>query len=299
MVEPYCYRATAVADEPSELLAIDRRLLDDYCLTHPEFGVQVMQRLLLVLGSRLRAARIRLVARRYEDEVVAVEALLDQVAERLPVTSPLHKLPYYLRNRLTLGDAFRVLDVVQERGEDSERGVARLCLEILGSVRKEMQLYRDLQRVYEHVAGAPRSAAPVDVRRTCCLDFINLFTSLNTVVRGQEHLPDHPGFIVVMNHVRNHPENTLPNDFQLTLDTHFVSSMILFRKYGEAPVRVIRKAGPDEFRHQAYYRPTMTGWAISTCIAATSTPTKWPKARMNGVRRFSTMPAECCGPGPP
>ncbi|MGD1890985.1 MAG: lysophospholipid acyltransferase family protein [Cyclobacteriaceae bacterium] len=56
-----------------------------------------------------------------------------------------------------------------------------------------------------------------------------------------------------MNHLYNHPENTLPNDLQLTLDSHFVSCMIIYPKYGTAPVRVIRKSRPDEYGHQRYY----------------------------------------------
>ena len=31
-----------------------------------------------------------------------------------------------------------------------------------------------------------------------------------------------------MNHIGYHPDNVLPNNFVLTLDTHFVSSMVLF-----------------------------------------------------------------------
>ena len=56
-----------------------------------------------------------------------------------------------------------------------------------------------------------------------------------------------------MNHIVNHPDNTLPNDFQLTLDTHFVSCMLLSRKYGEPPVRVVRKSHPEEYGHQKYF----------------------------------------------
>ena len=253
MVEPARYRATATAMEPSRLMVLDRDFLEEYCAAHPAFGVAFMRRILSVLGNRLRAARIRLVAARFDEEVLAIQALLDQSAETLPVTSPLHKLPHYLRNRLTVVDAFHVLEVMQDQGEESERAVANLCLEIIVTVRKEMRLYQDLQRVYENVAGAPPSDSPTAVRRRCCVDFANLFSRMDYAIRGEEHLPACPGYIVVMNHLKNHPDNTLPNEFQLTLDTHFVSSMILFRKHGEAPVRVIRKSRPNEFRHQAYY----------------------------------------------
>ena len=253
MVEPYLYRATATSLTPSQLMILDRLFVEDYCRTHPEFGVAFTRQLLSVLGSRLRAVRIRLVASRYEEEAVAIQALLDHNAEMLSVSSPLHKLPYYLRNRLTLGDAFQVLEAIQEHGAESERTVAILCLDILAAVRREMQLYQDLQRIYDHVAAAPENVDAVEIRRRCCIDFVHLFDRMDSVIQGEEHLPDRPGYIVVMNHLKNHPENTLPNDFQLTLDTHFVSSMILFRKHKEAPARVIRKSRPDEFRHQAYY----------------------------------------------
>ena len=56
-----------------------------------------------------------------------------------------------------------------------------------------------------------------------------------------------------MNHLSNHLDNLLPNDFILTLDTHFVSSMILLKKYDEAPVRVVRKSDPGEYGHQKFY----------------------------------------------
>lgn len=253
MVEPYRYRATAIACRRTQLLALDRTFLDRYCAEHPAFGAALMKRILWVLGNRLRATRIRLVAKRYRQEILAIRALLDQSAELLSVTSPLHKLSHYLESRLTLADAFHVLEALRAHGTVHERSLAELCLEILKNVRKEMQVYQDQQRIYQAVAGAPDGADPVEVRRRCCEAFVDLFDRTDYIVRGEEHLPDRPGHIFIMNHLSNHPDNTLPNEFQLTLDTHFVSAMLLFRKYGEPPVRVIRKSRPDEFGHQQYY----------------------------------------------
>jgi hypothetical protein len=56
-----------------------------------------------------------------------------------------------------------------------------------------------------------------------------------------------------MNHLENHPDNLLPNNFVLTLDTRFVSAMVVFERYGEAPVRVVRTSRPDEYGHQQFY----------------------------------------------
>ena len=55
-----------------------------------------------------------------------------------------------------------------------------------------------------------------------------------------------------MNHLKN-IRTTCCNNFILTLDTHFVASMILLKKYGDAPIRVVRKAQPDEYGHQKFY----------------------------------------------
>lgn len=48
-------------------------------------------------------------------------------------------------------------------------------------------------------------------------------------------------------------EDLLPNEFRLTLDSHFVSSMILYRRYGQAPVRVVRKPEMGWFGYQQYF----------------------------------------------
>lgn len=253
LLEPYRYRATIVALEPSQALVLDRHVLEQDMASHPDFAVALMERIIWVLGNRLRETRIRLVARRYEKEVTAIRALLDQSAELLHVDSPLHKIPYYLENRLTVADAFQALELVRAHGDEHERDLAANALEILEQVRKELTLYQDLQHVYEAVASAPADMPAGEIRKRCCREFIKLFDRLDYVIQGEENLPDKPGHIFIMNHLFNHPDNTLPNRFQLTLDTHFVSAMILLRKYGEAPVRVIRKSKSDEFGHQKYY----------------------------------------------
>jgi hypothetical protein len=114
-----------------------------------------MTRILWVLGNRLRETRIRLVASRYEKEALAIRALLEQSASQLSVKSPLHKLPIYLESRLTLSDAFQTLELLRKHGDPFEASLARMCLEILENVRKELKIYRRLQQIYEAVSEAP------------------------------------------------------------------------------------------------------------------------------------------------
>jgi CRP-like cAMP-binding protein/1-acyl-sn-glycerol-3-phosphate acyltransferase len=283
MVEPYAYRATATAREATRLLALDRDLLERQAKARPRFGVALMRAVLGVVGDRLRATRVRLVARRYDDVVVAVRDLLAQSGAQLRVASPLHKLPHYLEHRLTLADAFHTLDLLRLHGDHVERDLAALCADVLERVRQELRLYQQLQAIYEVVAGAPPSMAPEEVRRRSMLAFRRLFAGTRYRIAGWEHLPARPGHIVVMNHLRNHPDNLLPNNFTLTLDTHFVASMILFERYGQAPIRVIRKSRPDEYGHQRFYDRLGYVYAYSGHVdAADEDPRSSPEAR----RRF-------------
>jgi CRP-like cAMP-binding protein len=253
MVAPHRYHLTCAAMTDARLLALDSGMLFADCRREPAFGLGFLRRILQVIGYRLRTTRIRLVSRRYRKETLAVRALLDQAAETLHVTSPLHKLPFLLANRLTLDDAFQVLNLTRAHGDHGERNLAALCLDVLADVHKELDFYRGLQETYEVVAGAPPDAPPEETRKACMEAFVRLFGQTRYVIRGTEHLPDQPGHIVIMNHLENHPDNLLPNDFRLTLDTHFVSSMILYPKYGRAPIRVIRKPEAGWYGFQQYF----------------------------------------------
>jgi hypothetical protein len=116
-----------------------------------------------------------------------------------------------------------------------------------------LDIYQRLQVIYQKVASADASQKPAALRRACSEDFCDLFDETDYLITGMDQLPDEPGQLFIMNHLTNDDQNLLPNGFQLTKDTHFVAGKILFRKYGEAPVRVIRKANPDEYAHQMYY----------------------------------------------
>jgi CRP-like cAMP-binding protein len=253
MVEPCIHAVTAAARTRTTLLRWDRAALEARADRRPEFGVVLQRQVLGVLSARLRAARLRLVARRYDAQVVAIQALIEQHGEVLSVSSPVHKLPHHLQSRLTLADAFAVLDALHSSEDRTERFLADVITDILEDVRRELRAYTRLQGIYELVAGAPPEVDPAALREQSCRRFIELFSDTDHVIRGVENLPADGGHIVVMNHLVNHIDNSLPNRFTLTLDSHFVSAMLLYRRYGQAPVRVIRASGPREYGHRRYY----------------------------------------------
>lgn len=253
MVEPHLYKASAEACETSRLLAFEREFVEEYCERRPEFGWRFLKRIMWVLGDRIGAGRQQLAGRRGSADARRVRSVIEEHASGLSMNSPLHKVPHYLEARLTAADAFAILDRLAELGSDAEQRLAKRLLASLDAARREGAAFRQLQRIYDTVAGAPADEPPEEIRRKCCEEFERLYAMVDYRIEGWSNLPEKPGFIILMNHLSNHPDNTLPNRFQLTLDTHFVSAVILNRRYGQAPVRVVRQAEPDEFGHRRYF----------------------------------------------
>ncbi len=254
LVEPFLHDASATMLESTQVMAWDREMLEQHMVKDLDFGMCLTKSLLWLTGNRLRVTRIRLIAQHYSEEIIAIKGILKQNEDQLPVSSPLHKLPYYLENRLTLSDAFNSLEMMQAGGGELERRVSGWCLEILKDVRTELEVFHHLQAVYDVVSHAPPGLTTEQIRQEACKEFIKLFSKTPYILRGEENLPDTPGNIFIMNHLTNHAMNTLPNNFLITLDTHFLSSMIIYRKYGDdGGVRVVRKSQPDEFGHAQYY----------------------------------------------
>ena len=253
LVDPRRYRVSAHAFELSHAVALPGDTLQKLCDQEPEFGVTIFRRVLQTIGSRLRFTRVRLVARRYGEEVQAIRAIIDQSAESLPVSSVLYKIPHLLENRLTLADAIQALQLTRAHGEATERNLAELALEILQDVHREVDFYQGLQRTYEAVVNAPNGLSARAVRKRSMEAFIELFEQQTYRIQGEDQLPETGGNVVIMNHLENHMDTMLPNEFRLTLDSHFVSSMILYRRYHEAPVRVVRKPEMGWYGYQQYF----------------------------------------------
>ena len=217
------------------------------------FAARFFRFLLWLAGGQLRGQHTRLVTARYDDETEAVAALVASRAGELRVTSTLHRIPAYLRSRPTVADAFRALEAVRD-GEDAlEAELARAALDLLAGVRRELRVYLGLQRVYEAVVEASADAGSAELRARSCRALIDLFGHTEYRIAGLDRLPTATGNIVLSNHLASHPTNRLPNGFSVILDTHFVSSMILYRTYGKAPVRVVRDSHWHEAGHARYY----------------------------------------------
>ena len=244
---------TAVTSRNSVIYHISARNLDKILNRDPRSALALARRLLWLVSIRLRNARAGLISQRYEREILAISNLIEQNAMQLSVNSPIHKLPHLLNSPLTLDDAFRLLFGLEKEGESLERELSRLSLDILGKIYKEYNFFEGLKNVYQSVTAAPKSLSPSEIRTMAAKQFAGVFNSTPYIIRGWDNLPDEPGHIFIYNHLLNHPYNTLPNHFQITLDSHFISSMVLYAKYGEAGIRVVRVPRAEEYGHEYYY----------------------------------------------
>ena len=219
----------------------------------PRLRLALVRRVLWLVASHLRAARAVFISRHFAQERLAVRNLLEQSCTQLSVNSAIHRLPHLLDSHLTLGDAFGLLDGMTGSADALERSLAQLCEDMLGEVKREHEFFEALRQVYHAVATAPPEMPARDVRKLCARGFREAFRRMRYVIEGEHRLPDAPGQIFIFNHLKNHVYNTLPNNFQLTLDSHFVSAMILDRRYGDSGIRVVRHSRGTEYGHQDYY----------------------------------------------
>lgn len=242
------------ATRDGSLLRLSRAALTKRFLAQPEMGAAFQRRVLWLLGRRLRSTRSHLVSRSHQREIVAVHNLLEQVRTELRVSSPLHKIPHLISSALTMADALKILDDSLHALDPLERHTGKLCLALVEPLRREARFFSGLQSTFEEIAGSSPASTPHELRVRSAACFARVFAEIPSRIEGLQHLPKESGCIFIFNHLRNHEHNTLPNGFQLTLDSHFISSMILQPAYGDPGVRVVRESRAEEYGHHSYYR---------------------------------------------
>ncbi len=111
-----------------------------------------------------------------------------------------------------------------------------------------------LKRVYQSVSNAPETLSPLQIRELCTTLARDAFAMTNVQIKGSEYLPYQKNVIFIYNHLNNHPYYTEAEGFQITLDSHFISSVILDKYYKDSGVRVVRHSLPEEDNHRSYYQ---------------------------------------------
>ena len=93
--------------------------------------------------------------------------------------------------------------------------------------KRDFNFYQGLINIYQEVTENTSELSPFGVRKACAGRVKELFRHVEFHIEGWANLPNESGHIFIYNHLINHESYTLPNDFQITLDSHFLSAMIL------------------------------------------------------------------------
>ncbi len=243
---------SAIVKKETILLHIPLRKVEALRKSDTVFSLKLQQRVLWLINNELRAVRARMVTTLYKEEVEAVSSFIDGNKAHLSIDSGLHAVPHLLKHPLTQQQAFDLLHDLELKGEGRERNLASLCLDNLHETRREMSFFKGLNKVYQAVVQAPRQYDPKSIQELSISRSKELFTNVSIEVYGYQNLPEDSGHIFIYNHLLNHPYYTLPNNFQITLDSHFLNTLI-YERYGIPNVRMVRIGKDAEFAHQEYY----------------------------------------------
>ena len=110
-----------------------------------------------------------------------------------------------------------------------------------------------LKDAFKSVINSPDSLSVDEIRSLSSKKIQKAFSKVKYEIHGSENLPSKGNLIFIYNHLNNHPLYLVADNFQITLDSHFISSMIIDRYYNNPGIRVSRLSLPNEKFHKDYY----------------------------------------------
>ena len=119
-------------------------------------------------------------------------------------------------------------------------------------IKKEKIFKKSLNQYLEKIVTTDFSS-PLDARVVAAKYLQKIFSLNKYDLLGTENLPLKSGVVFIYNHISNNDDYLLKNDFQITLDSHFISSMVSYNYYKSPGVRIIRYSLPYEKEHAKYY----------------------------------------------
>ena len=116
----------------------------------------------------------------------------------------------------------------------------------------EIKFKNALNQYYRSVVSKSYSS-PEKARIEAAKISKKLFDFNKFELRGTENLPLEKGIVFIYNHISNNDDYIMDNNFQITLDSHFISSQISYIYYNTPGLRVVRHGLPEENAHNTYY----------------------------------------------
>tara|TARA_B100000575_G_scaffold27705_1_gene18736 strand:+ start:1711 stop:3069 length:1359 start_codon:yes stop_codon:yes gene_type:complete len=110
-----------------------------------------------------------------------------------------------------------------------------------------------LKNAFKSVINSSNSHSVEEIRSLSSKKIQEAFSKTKYEIHGSENLPSKGNLIFIYNHLNNHPLYSVAENFQITLDSHFISSMVIDRYYNNPGIRVSRLSLPNEKFHKHYY----------------------------------------------
>ncbi|WP_119845227.1 GDSL-type esterase/lipase family protein [Reichenbachiella sp. MSK19-1] len=234
------------------VLYIPEDNLEKHCEQYPKFALSFQKRILWLINNQLRAVRTRLIATQFNEELLVASTLINSNSTKLMVHSPLHAVPLLLENKLTIPHAIEILHRTELKGIGPEKNLASLCLDNLHQTQRESNFYHALQDIYSSVAENTEGKSVDQIQLDCVKASKKAFSIPSIYLKGLENMPTEQGCIFIYNHLLNEPYYTLPNQFQITLDSHYLSALV-YEQYGAHAQRIVRLGKSEEYAHENYY----------------------------------------------
>ncbi|UXP32234.1 hypothetical protein N6H18_17990 [Reichenbachiella agarivorans] len=244
---------TTKAKKDSVILHIPYDAVKALSKKNPAFALKLQIRISWLLNNQLRGLRARLISAQFNEEVTVSTNLIESNRASLSLSSPLHKVPHLLSFKHTITDGLSILHHVELNGSGIEKNIASLCLDNLHDTQREVTFYENLQKMYNTVVSAPAIMMADRVHKECIKLSKETFDQISTFVKGKELIPEQPGNLFIYNHLLNPPYYALPNQFQINLDCHFLSTIISEAYNEEVGMKIVRSGREIEHGHQSYY----------------------------------------------
>ena len=117
----------------------------------------------------------------------------------------------------------------------------------------DQNLNDQLRKLYKTIINLPENSNFLENRKLCAQEFSKIFSNIKFILKGTENLPHESNSIFIYNHLNNHQNYSVFDDFQITLDSHFITSIILEKYYKNPGNRVVRCSLEEEKNHFNYY----------------------------------------------
>lgn len=237
----------------TKLAYVPRSALAELFEREPRWVGDMLQQQLWTLRYFILSTRAEYGGVEGDGGIRSVSELIEDHRPVIPVDSELYGVPHLLGNKLTREQGFRQLYRAFHLGNQAERVLARLAIELLHDFERGHRFYMGMLSTYRAVVDN-QHLEPARLRRISFRYFRDAASHVPYVIKGLENLPDDPNCIVIYNHMAYAEDSLLPNGFYFNPDSHFVSGVIMEPKYGDG-IRIARTNANTEFWRANYYEP--------------------------------------------